>query len=174
MEENNLDIPEVDNESGAPTPQKETRWIGLIAIVAFFALGGWSYCPWYMWIVFALLALFTLAGMYKWGQLILGLCVILWGTPLLGGSSTSSSSDSDSYNYQQTSSTQSESERQYIERQIHRIEELQRQFDRADQMGMPEYEQKRISDEAWSIYQNLQDMNLTQEQRNKLSKMFAL
>ncbi|MDE5849795.1 MAG: DUF1097 domain-containing protein [Muribaculaceae bacterium] len=173
MEENDVNIPEVDNKSAEPTPEKESRWIGLIAVVAFFALGGWSYCPWYMWIVFALLALFTLAGMYKWGQLILGLCVILWGTPLLGGDSNSTS-NSDSYNYQQSSDTQSESERQYIESQIHRIEELQRQFDRADQMGLPEYEQKRISDEAWAIYQSLENKNLTREQRKKLSDMFAL
>lgn len=108
--------------------------------------------------------------------LVAAVLMLAVGFPSCGGgsSSSNSTSNSDSYNYQQSSDTQSESERQYIERQIHRIEELQRQFDRADQMGLPEYEQKRISDEAWAIYQSLENKNLTREQRKKLSDMFAL
>lgn len=156
---------------------KSTRWIGIIAIVLFFVFGGLGHCPWYLWIVFGLLALLTFAGVYKGGQALFGLVLLIWGTSLFGSDdnayydSSQSSSSAIQYN---SSSTQTESERREIEGKIRLIESLQAQFERADRMGAPDYELKRISDEAWQINQSLEKMNLTKEQRMRLSNLFAL
>ncbi|MDE5846248.1 MAG: hypothetical protein K2H71_02750 [Muribaculaceae bacterium] len=173
--ENNTSVNNTDNGTvDQAAPLKTSRWIGVAAIILFFVFGGWSACPWYLWIVFALLALFTFGGIYKGGQAVLGLVLLIWGTSLFGGGD-------DDYEYNQassstynSSSSQSESERRDIEAKIRQIESLQAQFDRAVNIGAPEFEQKRISDQAWNIYQNLQKKNLTPEQRNKLSRMFEL
>lgn len=166
-----------DNQEEGKTPAKESRWIGLIAIALFFVFGGWSVCPWYLWILFAVLALITFGGIYKGAQAVLGLVLLIWGTSLFGGGkedyyeSSSSSSTSTQYN---STSSQSADEKAQIERTIDLLETMNAQFERAVQMGAPEAEQKRISDEAWTIYQKLQQKNLTPEQQDRLSKLFAL
>lgn len=179
--ENNSQITNTDPEKEVTdqvTSSKPTRWIGIVVIILFFVFGGWSACPWYLWIVFGLLALLTLGGIYKGGQVVLGLVLLIWGTSLFGGGDNeyydANESSSSSIQYNSSSSSQTERERRDIEGKIRLIESLQAQFDRAVSMGAPEYEQKRISDEAWNIYLGLKDRNLTQEQRNKLSRLFDL
>lgn len=177
--ENNSSINNVDNEvADQAATSKPTRWIGIVAIILFFVFGGWSACPWYLWVVFGLLALFTFGGIYKGGQAVLGLVLLIWGTSLFGGGNDdyyeTYQSSSSSVQYDNSSSSQTESERRDIEGKIRLIESLQTQFDRAVAMGAPEYEQERISEEAWNIYMGLKDRNLTQEQRNKLSRLFDL
>lgn len=158
-------------------PLKESRWIGIAAIILFFIFGGWSICPWYLWIVFAILALLTFGGIYKGAQAVLGIVLLIWGTSIFGGNnddfheSNNTSSSSMQYN---SSKSQSASEKASIDRTIDLLESMNAQFERAVQMGAPEMEQKRISDEAWNIYQSLQDKELTPEQQKRLSKIFAL
>ena len=176
---NNTSNNNTDNEAPEPVvSSKPTRWIGIVAIILFFVFGGWSACPWYLWIVFGLLALLTFGGIYKGCQTVLGLVLLIWGTSLFGGGDNeyyeTGESSSSSIQYNSSSSSQSESEKRYIDGKISLIESLQAQFDRAVSVGAPEYEQKRISDEAWSIYLDIKDRNLTQEQRNKLARLFNL
>lgn len=174
MEDNmqNQQMPvEVNN---VPSISKPSRWIGIIAIALFIILGGLSGCPWYMWIVLIVLALLTFGGMMKWSQLVLGVVLLIWGIP-----SSNERSDSGSSQFYQTesnssSSNQSDREREIIEGKIELLQSLKSQFDRADRMGAPDYELKRISDEAWAIKQSLESMNLTHEQRVRISNMFAL
>lgn len=176
--ENNTPINNTDNEATEQVASsKPTRWIGIVAIILFFVFGGWSICPWYLWIVFGLLALLTFGGIFKGGQALLGLVLLIWGTSLFGGGDEyyeSNQSSSSSMQYNSSQSSQTESERRDIEGKIRLIESLQAQFDRAVSMGAPDYEQERISNEAWNIYLDLKDRNLTQEQRNKLSRLFDL
>lgn len=61
----------------------ESRLYGAIGLISFLILGGFSYCPWYIWIVVGLLTLTTLAGMYKGFQIVCAIVVILFGTPVL-------------------------------------------------------------------------------------------
>ncbi len=167
----------VYNQEQGKAPVKSSRWIGLIAIVLFFVFGGWSICPWYLWIVFAVLALITFGGMYKGAQAVLGIVLLIWGTSLFGGGKDDyheSGSSSSSYMQYDSSNSQSADEKAQIERTIDLLETMNAQFERAVQMGAPEAEQKRISDEAWTIYQKLQQKNLTPEQQYRLSKLFAL
>lgn len=165
------------NDNNNQVPLKQSRWIGIAVIILFFVFGGWSLCPWYLWIVFAILVLLTLGGIFKGAQAVLGLVLLIWGTSIWSGGdnvckeSSNSYSNSTQYN---SSNAQSKSEKADIERKIKLIESLNAQFERAVQMGAPEAEQKRISDEAWNIYQGLQKKNLTPEQRSRLSKLFAL
>ncbi len=156
-----------DGETGHVV-QKPSRWIGIVAIVLRVILGGLSGCPWYLWFVLILLALLTFGGILKWVQLVLGVILLIWGTPIF-----SSNDDMNSQTYQ-SSETQSSKERKEIEGKIELIQSLQSQFDRAERMGAPDSELKRISDEAWSIYQDLQQRNLTSEQKDRLSRMFNL
>lgn len=65
-------------------------------------------------------------------------------------------------------------EQVYIDNQLRRIERLQDDFTRAQQRDASYYELKRISDEAWQIKESLENMNLTPEQRQRLSNMFAI
>ena len=65
------------------TEEKNSRIWGLVGLAAFLFLGGFGYCPWYIWIVVGLLALTTLAGMYKGFQIVCAIIVILFGTPVL-------------------------------------------------------------------------------------------
>ncbi|MDE5555444.1 MAG: hypothetical protein K2J10_09720, partial [Muribaculaceae bacterium] len=55
-----------------------SRLIGIAFIAIFFIMGGAAVCPWYMWIVFGFLCLFTLAGVSKSLQTILGLILIIF------------------------------------------------------------------------------------------------
>ncbi len=165
------------NQELEKVPVKQSRWIGLIAIVLFFVFGGWSICPWYFWILFAVLALITFGGIYKGAQAVLGIVLLIWGTSLFGGGKEKhyeSSGSSSDYMQYDSSSSQSADEKAQIERTIDLLETMNAQFERAVQMGAPEAEQKRISDEAWTIYQKLQQKNLTPEQQYRLSKLFAL
>ena len=173
------DTPEINNEpeNNAPS-EKTTHWIGGICIVLFFNFSGWSVCPWYMWIVFGLLALITLGGIYKWGQAFLGIILLIWGTTLFGNGKseyndshyeTSSSSYQNSSNDEQ----QSESERREIERAIQELETMQSEFQKAWDRG-DRTKAKLISDAAERKYQALQQRNLTRAQRNRLSNLFAL
>lgn len=74
-----------------------TRWIGIIAIILFFVFDGWKVCPWYMWITFGLLALITFAGTLIWGQAILGVAVLIWGTTLFMDDDRSYNNESSGY-----------------------------------------------------------------------------
>lgn len=65
---------------------------GTIGLFLFIVLGGITFCPWYLWIFVALLALVTLSGLHKKFQIGLSIFVILFCTPLLIGSGESGSS----------------------------------------------------------------------------------
>lgn len=152
---------------------KPSRWIGIIAIALFVLLGGMSDCPWYLWIVLIILGLLTYAGSSKWWQLTLGLILLIWGA---------SDNDDAEYvsgqqNYQTESSSksygQSESERKYIENKLWFIEQQKTRFNHAVEIGDIR-ESQRISDDMWAIKQELEEMNLTPEQRRRLSRLFAI
>lgn len=156
------------NEPAIPSTQKPSRWIGIVAITLFAILGGFSGCPWYMWIILIILALLTFGGILKWVQMALGAILLIWGTPKFDGNDNM---NSQTY---QSSETQSSRERKEIEGKIELIQSLQSQYDRAERMGTPDYELQRISNEAWAIKQTLEQKNLTREQRDRLSRMFSL
>ena len=186
LQGNNLELMEniVENNNtekeAEVQEEKPTRLIGIIAVVLFFLFDGLSICSWYMWIVFAILALLTVGGIYKWGQAFFGAVLLIWGSSLFGGEPSSSN---DSYyetsSYETTSSSsksdvkQSDSERKYIEQEIAEIESLYAQYQNADRQGL-ETDAKRLSDLAFNKYQALNNRNLTRAQRNRLSKLFAL
>ena len=151
-----------------------SRWIGIAFIIVFFMVGGAGYCPWYMWIVFGLLCLFTIAGENKGYQAVIGIALLIWGTPLINGDS----SDSNNYEYSTQSSNSSEvkqtaNEKKQIENLIKQLEVLHDQFEKAHNAGRMS-ESKRISDQADEIYNRLQGMNMTKEQQRKVSNLFAL
>ena len=174
-ENTTISNPEVGNESeNNQAPEKQTRWIGVCCIILFFVFSGWSLCPWYLWIVFALLALITLGGIYKWGQAVLGIILLIWGSSLFGGGESEYSSSGS--NYEVTSSSdvkQSESERREIEREIQQLQAMQAEFQRAWDRG-DQTSAKIISDAAERRYHILQQKNLTKAQRARLSDLFAL
>ena len=90
--------------------QKRSYLFGVIGLAGFCLLGGFSYCPWYIWIVVVLLVVMTLSGLYKGFQCICTIVIILFGTPVLSddtdGSDTSGS-------YQSISSTNSSYEKEF-------------------------------------------------------------
>lgn len=70
--------------------QKSSYLFGVIGLACFFILGGFSYCPWYIWIVVILLSVVTLSGLYKGFQCICAIVIILFGTPVLSDATDSS------------------------------------------------------------------------------------
>ena len=163
--------PEEEKPKGKPS-----RWIGLICIVAFVVMGGLSGGSVWMWIIFGILVLLTLAGDSKLGQLVLGAILFIFFLPDSDDSSSynGDSSYSTEYNSGSSSGGQTAAEKAKIERMFDRIEGLKRSFDDAVKYGLPEYRQKQLSDEAWQLHNELEEMNLTHEQRVRLSKLFAL
>lgn len=78
----------VKQEQSQNANAKPTRIWGIIGIVAFVILGGIGFCPWYLWIVVALLALITFGGTSKGLQILFTAIVIIWGTPLFSSEDT--------------------------------------------------------------------------------------
>lgn len=72
------------------TEGKNSRIWGLVGLAAFLFLGGFGYCPWYIWIVVSILVLLTIAAMYKGAQIACSLIIILFGTPVIFGEKESS------------------------------------------------------------------------------------
>lgn len=155
--------------------QKTSRWIGITALIIFFLFDGWDVCSTLMWVVFAAVLILTVGGTYKWGQLGLGLVLIVFGTSLFEGSD----GDYGNSHYEATSSSsgdrQSDKERIAIEREIEEIESLYAQFENAYNRGA-ESEARRLSDLAMSKYRALQQKypNMTREQRVRLSNLFSI
>lgn len=171
MEEQN-----VSNNSGdGQAAESPSRWIGIVAIILFFVFDGWKVCPWYMWITFGLLALITFAGTLKWGQAILGVAVLIWGSSLLKDVNSDSEYEStSSYSIQKSSDKHpSESEMRENEREVQELESMYADFERAYNRG-DDREAKRISDLAFSKYQRLNEKNLTSDQRARLRVLFEL
>lgn len=167
----NQGISDSSNESSQT--HKPSRWIGIISIALFVILGGLGNCPWYMWIVLFFLVVLTYGGTSKWGQLILGVILLIWGTP-----GPDDSYDVGGYQNYQTESTnksveQTESERKYIENKLWFLENQKARFDHAIEIGDMR-ESQRISDDAMSIKEELERKNLTPEQRRRLSRLFAI
>lgn len=180
QEETQVEIVEnnevTEQPDGEKSEGKSSRWIGIVLIAAFVIMGGLSGGSAWMWVIFVILVLITLAGESKWTQLALGVVLMVFFLPDSDDSSShsSSSSYSNEYSSGSSSSGQSASEKAVIERMFNQIEGLKRSYDDAVKYNLPDERQKQLSDEAWKLYNKLNEMNLTHEQRVRLSNMFAL
>ena len=88
-----------DQSSIEKTEEKEPakgfpRLWGIIGIALFCILGGIGYASWFMWVLVGLLVLLVIAGTpeTRWWQIGLSLVIIIFGTPLFSGSTSSSES----------------------------------------------------------------------------------
>ena len=73
---------------------KPSYWVMILSLIVFFTCGGVSYCPWYMWIVVTCLILGTIGGMDKKVQAIMGIAILIWGTPVFSDNKHDEFSDS--------------------------------------------------------------------------------
>lgn len=193
MEEQNTEItkPEVTEVKGQAAngenkePIKESNektsyWVMGLFLVIFLICGGLGYCPWWVWIVLVLWVFATIGGLSKKWQAILGVVVLVFGTPIFSDDDSSDSysgsySSSSSYSSGSSSSSgghaQTESERREIEADFYTLQQLQQRFENAYSRHDMDAA-KRISDEAMNFMQRVQQKNLTEEQRRRLQAMF--
>lgn len=175
MEEENISANETEpNEATLTNP---TRWIGIIlgGIFLYYAIDGG--CAWWTWIVFGVLALITYAGISKIGQAVLGIILVafVWTSQPKDDMYSTYQYESGSNNsYSSKSKTRTADEQQQIDFYFKNIIDLKAQYDYAVRQGYPESEQKRISDRAWRMRNQLMEMNLTKEENQRLSNIFAL
>ena len=151
MEEQNTEItkPEAtevqeqtaDSNNNEPA-SKTTCWVMVLFLVIFLICGGLGYCPWWMWIIVVLWFFMSFGGLSKKWQAIIGVVVLVFGTPIFSddddsyssGSSSSSSYSTGSSSYSSGSSDsgshpQTESERRDIEANFMVLEQLKHRFE---------------------------------------------
>ncbi|MBD5240355.1 MAG: hypothetical protein HDS64_11420 [Bacteroidales bacterium] len=167
----------VNGDKPSETPEKTSYWVMGIFMVLFLVCGGISYCPWWMWIVIAVLVFGTIGGFNKKTQAVLGIVILIWGTPIFGDDDSSDFNSSSQSTYTSGGSgssgghAQTEAERRAIEADFYTLEQMQQRFENAYNRHDMDAA-KRISDEAMDYKRHMEQKNLTQEQRRRLQAMF--
>lgn len=183
MEEQNFENnqPAVEGPANGNNPnepkEKTSFWVMGLFLVVFLVCGGLGYCPWWMWIILVLWFFMSIGGLDKKWQAIIGVVILIWGTPIFSdddssaiNQATQSSSTTDGAG-SSSGHAQTESECREIEADFVVLQQLQQRFENAYNRHDME-EAQRISDEALDHMHRMQQKNLTAEQRQLLQSMF--
>lgn len=107
-QENNVSTPEqAAKETQDPKP---SYWVMILFLAIFLICDGFSYCPWWMWIVVVLWIFMTIGGLKKKWQAIIGVAILIWGTPIFNDEESESYTDSGSSKSALSPSSQSSTE----------------------------------------------------------------